>query len=358
MFDIRIQTEPIAAPNAQAANADERSGAVVVFSGQVRNDAQSSAMSHLVLEHFPGVTEAEIARIAALAAQRWPMQSLQVIHRVGRINAGEEVVRVTTTAPHRRDAYEANAFIMDYLKTEAPFWKQECFADGCSRWVPAKDSDQDVLQRWSAATPPAANAAFAAPKIGALILAGGQGTRMGRVNKGLQRLNGKALVAHIAERLQPQVEFLAISANCDLPEYERLGHPVFTDASHLLGKGPLAGIASAAAQLPAALDAVLIAPCDTPFIPLDVVARLGAALFSAHSQAASAMAVTADGPQPSICLVKPGLLLQLFAHLQNSDNLRLRAWLESAGCEAVHFDDAHAFTNINDLPALDAAQTH
>ena len=361
MFDIRIQTEPIAAASAQTANADERSGAVVVFSGQVRNDAQGSAMSHLVLEHFAEVTEAEIARIAKLAAQRWPMQSLQVIHRVGRINAGEEVVRVTTTAPHRRDAYEANAFIMDYLKTEAPFWKQECFADGSSRWVPPKDSDQDILQRWStanAASEPAPSAAFAAPKIGALILAGGQGTRMGCVNKGLQLLNGKPLVAHIAERLQAQVEFLAISANCDLPAYEQLGYSVFTDAAHLQGKGPLAGIASAAPQLPAQLDAVLIAPCDTPFIPLDVVARLRAALFSPHSQAAAAMAVTADGPQPSVCLVKSGLLLKLFAHLQNGESLRLRAWLESAGCEAVHFDDTHAFTNINDLPTLEAAQKH
>lgn len=364
MLEIRIQTEAIDAPKAQAANANERSGAVVVFSGQVRNDAKEAALSHLMLEHFPDVTEAEIARIANQAAQRWPVQKIQIIHRVGRINAGEEVVRVTTMAAHRRDAYEANAFIMDYLKTEAPFWKQECFADASAHWVAAKNSDQHSRIRWES------NAQSSnGHRIGALILAGGQGSRMGGVNKGLQLLDGKPLVQHVAERLQPQVDYLAISANNDLPQYQGLGFEVFSDEESVQGKGPLAGIISAAAHIPAYLDALLIVPCDTPFIPHNLVARLSGALFQnapptqtqlnaeAHL-AASAMAVTSDGPHPSICLVKPALLLKLFAHLQNTENLRLRAWLDSALCVSVHFDDAQAFTNLNDLPALKAVQTH
>src|SRR5690606_752262 len=206
MFSVRIQAEAI---NLFAATPSHRDdcGAQVRFVGTVRNDARNAPISHLVLEHFPGVTESEIERIIGLARQRWSLQKARVVHRVGRIHVGEDIVVVETASAHRRDAYEANVFIMDYLKTEAPFWKQECFADGQSHWVEARASDQKAAQRWQA------EAASNGPspqgrRIGALILAGGEGSRMGYLNKGLQLLNGRPLVQHVADTLRPQVDFL------------------------------------------------------------------------------------------------------------------------------------------------------
>src|SRR5690606_24625422 len=168
-------------------------------------------ISHLVLEHFPGVTESEITRIIDLARERWSLQKAQVVHRVGRINVGEDIVVVETASTHRKDAYEANVFIMDYLKTQAPFWKQECFTDGAEIWVKAKSSDQRAAERWADA--PAGDCT--PRRIGALILAGGEGRRMGHRNKGLQRLRGKPLVAHVVDALSSHVTYLAISANQD-----------------------------------------------------------------------------------------------------------------------------------------------
>lgn len=123
-------------------------GAVVAFVGRVRAHDAAVPLSALWLEHFPGVTEAEIARIAALAADRWPVTACRVIHRVGALAPGEGIVLVLMASPHRAAAFEAAAYLMDYLKTEAPFWKREDMADGSHRWVEARQTDEAARARW------------------------------------------------------------------------------------------------------------------------------------------------------------------------------------------------------------------
>jgi len=354
MFSVRIQAEPI---NLATPNGPDRDdcGAQVRFVGTVRNDARHAPISHLVLEHFPGVTESEIERIIGLARQRWALQKAQVIHRVGRILVGEDIVVVETASAHRKDAFEANVFIMDYLKTQAPFWKQECFADGSERWVEAKDSDQQAAQRWQPAGQSGPLAIGAVPRrIGALILAGGQGSRMAYRNKGLQAFRGKPLAAHIADTLRPHVEYLAISANQDLDEYRALGFPVFQDEPGYALQGPLAGIASALPQFPAGLDALLVVPCDLPLLPRDLVPRLAEALYP--SDVACAIATTAGDSHHGIFMCRPGMLLSLVPHLREHTDLRLRSWLQRNPCVSVPFEDEQAFINVNDLPTLQALQ--
>ncbi len=151
MFSVRIQTSPIELGELDAGNGkwtSHDSGAQLRFVGRVRNDAGGAPITHLVLDHFPGVAEAEIEKILATARGRWALQGAQVVHRVGKIPVGEIIVVVQTISAHRHDAYEANAFIMDYLKTQAPFWKQECFADGSAHWVEARARDQAAARRW------------------------------------------------------------------------------------------------------------------------------------------------------------------------------------------------------------------
>ena len=122
-------------------------GAVVTFAGLCRSEA--GTLAALELEHYPGMAEAEMARVAAEAASRWPLQGLTVIHRAGRILPGENIVLVVTASAHRRAAFEAADFLMDYLKTRAPFWKREIAADGSSRgWVEAKAGDDSAAARW------------------------------------------------------------------------------------------------------------------------------------------------------------------------------------------------------------------
>lgn len=122
-------------------------GAVVTFSGLCRDEAGS--LSALELEHYPGMAEAEISRIAGQAAKRWPLQGLTVIHRFGKILPGENIVMVVSAAAHRQAAFEAASFMMDYLKSRAPFWKKEHRVDGSSGdWVEAKASDDAAADRW------------------------------------------------------------------------------------------------------------------------------------------------------------------------------------------------------------------
>lgn len=368
MFNVRIQSTPIDLHTAQAApsgSAAAQTGAQVRFVGSVRNDARSSALTHLVLEHFPGVTEREIERIVEQARQRWDLQMVRVVHRVGTIAVGEDIVLVETASKHRLAAYEANAFIMDYLKTEAPFWKQECFGDGSSLWVEAKASDQTILQRWqtsSTLSPDQQTGQRTGQrKIAALVLAGGQGSRMGYVNKGLQLLDGQPLVAHVIQRLQPQVDQLLISANSALDSYQSWGLPVVEDLPSLQGQGPAAGILSASVQLAADVDAVLIVPCDTPYLPTDLVARLWQALESPSATEANpawaVMAATPSGPHPSVVLCRPAALLRLWTHIQEHPNPSLRSWLEPMATALLEFDEETAFTNINDLGTLQSLQT-
>lgn len=123
-------------------------GAVVTFTGKVRGKDQAEPLSHLFLEHFPGLTESEIARIVTQAEARWALQACRVIHRVGNLYTDEQIVAVLVAATHRKEAFAAAEYIMDYLKTEAPFWKQEHFHNGTSQWVAAKASDDDAKNRW------------------------------------------------------------------------------------------------------------------------------------------------------------------------------------------------------------------
>jgi len=122
-------------------------GAVVTFSGLCRDEA--GTLAALELEHYPGMAEAEIGRIAAEATERWPLAGLVAIHRFGRIGPGENIVLVVAASKHRRAAFEAAEFMMDYLKSRAPFWKREHRFDGVEGgWVSAKESDDHAAERW------------------------------------------------------------------------------------------------------------------------------------------------------------------------------------------------------------------
>lgn len=122
-------------------------GAVVTFSGLCRDE--QGTLSALELEHYPGMAEAEIGRIATEAVQRWPLQGLTVIHRHGKIAPGQNIVLVVAASAHRQAAFEAADFLMDYLKSRAPFWKKEHRADGSEGgWVEAKETDAQAAGRW------------------------------------------------------------------------------------------------------------------------------------------------------------------------------------------------------------------
>lgn len=123
-------------------------GGVASFLGVCRGD---DGLSALVLEHYPGMTERAIARIAEQAEARWPLTACTIIHRTGRILPGETIVLVLTASAHRAAALEACAFLIDWLKTGAPFWKREEFADRPDRWVEAKAEDDEAAARWTGA---------------------------------------------------------------------------------------------------------------------------------------------------------------------------------------------------------------
>jgi len=123
-------------------------GAVVSFSGICRGSEGGDAIAALTLEHYPGMAEAEIGRHAETAMSRWPLQGLTVIHRVGRVAPGENIVLVLTASQHRQAAFEAAEFLMDYLKTSAPFWKREENAAGTD-WVEARSHDDAAAARWT-----------------------------------------------------------------------------------------------------------------------------------------------------------------------------------------------------------------
>jgi molybdopterin synthase catalytic subunit len=122
-------------------------GAVVTFTGLCRDEA--GTLEALEIEHYPGMAEAEIGRVADEAAARWPLQGLRIIHRFGRIMPGERIVLVVTASSHRSAAFEAADFLMDFMKTRAPFWKRERRTDGkAADWVAAKDRDAAAAARW------------------------------------------------------------------------------------------------------------------------------------------------------------------------------------------------------------------
>ena len=146
---IRVEAEDFDIAREVAALRDKSrdAGAVVTFTGICRDEG--GRLTALELEHYPGMAEGEIRRIADEAAARWPVTAITVVHRHGRIMPGENIVLVATASAHREAAFAAASFLMDFLKTRAPFWKKEHLAAGGSGpWVEAKDADDDAAARW------------------------------------------------------------------------------------------------------------------------------------------------------------------------------------------------------------------
>jgi molybdopterin synthase catalytic subunit len=138
-FDFGTKAQEFAARQSQ-------SGAIVSFTGIVRNtDAGLEAME---IEHYPGMTEAQLTSFAKKAVERFSLEDALVIHRHGRLIPGEMIMMIATAARHRKDAFEAAEYLMDYLKSRAPFWKREITQDGKAGWVASKDADEAALNRW------------------------------------------------------------------------------------------------------------------------------------------------------------------------------------------------------------------
>lgn len=145
---VRVQAEPFdlgMEANGFAAGRED-AGAVVTFTGIVR-DTPENPLDRMEIEHYPGMTEKAISGIVDQAMARWSLKDALVIHRYGPLRPGDRIMMVATAAPHRVDAFEAAEYLMDYLKSRAPFWKKEIGRDGAA-WVAAKDEDEDALSRW------------------------------------------------------------------------------------------------------------------------------------------------------------------------------------------------------------------
>lgn len=126
---------------------DARIGAVVQFIGRVRDHCDGNEVRKLTLEHYPGMTEKVLHEISERAMARWPLQSVRIVHRIGPLELADQIVLVQVASAHREAAFEAAQALMDFLKTEAPFWKQETTPEG-TRWLDAHDKDERAAQRW------------------------------------------------------------------------------------------------------------------------------------------------------------------------------------------------------------------
>jgi molybdopterin-guanine dinucleotide biosynthesis protein A len=190
--------------------------------------------------------------------------------------------------------------------------------------------------------------------ISGLVLAGGQGSRMGGVDKGLQNHRGLSLALHALMRLQPQVGSVMLNANRNLGAYEAMGVPVWPDSMPDF-PGPLAGLLTGLEHCETPY--LVSVPCDTPNFPTDLVARLGAALVQADAEIA--MAAAPEGgtlrTQPVFCLLKADLLGSLLQYLQSGQR-KIDRWTAQHRCTVVEFDDAQAFANANTLAELQQLQ--
>ena len=146
---VRVQEEDfdVGAELARLSADNHAIGGVASFVGVVRARAGDQAIDAMTLEHYPGMTEAKLAEIEAEANERWPLEASLIIHRYGRLEPGDNIVLVATASAHRQAALEACAFLIDWLKTKAPFWKLEETADG-AKWVDAREADDQAAQRW------------------------------------------------------------------------------------------------------------------------------------------------------------------------------------------------------------------
>ncbi|MBP5856667.1 molybdenum cofactor biosynthesis protein MoaE [Marivibrio halodurans] len=153
---IRVQREDfdVGAELAALGAGNHRIGGICSFVGLVRDMNEgagaSEGVSAMTLEHYPGMTEKQLAAIDAEAHRRWPLEASLVVHRHGRLEPGDRIVLVATASPHREAAFEACHFLIDWLKTKAPFWKVEESAEGAARWVEARESDDAAAARWAA----------------------------------------------------------------------------------------------------------------------------------------------------------------------------------------------------------------
>lgn len=145
---VRVQTEDFDVGAESRALQDDSVGAITLFVGTVRGLSSDNGVTAMTLEHYPGMTEQELERIEAEARERWPLENVTIIHRVGRLVAGDQIVLVAVASAHRQASFDAANFIMDFLKTDAPFWKAEERGDTKS-WVDARQSDTDARDRWT-----------------------------------------------------------------------------------------------------------------------------------------------------------------------------------------------------------------
>lgn len=149
MREIRVQTEPFDLVTEQEAlwRGNSRVGALVTFVGLMRDLNDGLCISRMTLEHYPGMTEKSLETIAKEACQRWPLEGVRIVHRVGTLEPQDQIVFVGVASQHRGDAFRACEFLIDYLKTQAPFWKKELTPQG-SRWVESRESDSEAAARW------------------------------------------------------------------------------------------------------------------------------------------------------------------------------------------------------------------
>jgi molybdopterin synthase catalytic subunit len=149
MTDVRVQREDfdVGAELAALRRGDARVGAVASFVGTVRDVNEGTGVATMTLEHYPGMTEKSLQAIVDEAKRRFGVYRVLVIHRIGELAPTDQIVLVAVTGSHRGEAFDACRFVMDYLKTQAPFWKKEATPDG-ERWVEARDSDDAAAQRW------------------------------------------------------------------------------------------------------------------------------------------------------------------------------------------------------------------
>lgn len=156
MFHIRVQQEvfDLGAEMARLTEGHPGIGAVASFVGLVRDENRvgehNGSIDNMTLEHYPGMTEKALAGIVEQASKRWGLEAATVIHRVGSLAPGDPIVLVLTASAHRQDAFDACQYVMDILKTEAPFWKKEVLSDGSERWVDSRTSDSEAARRWEA----------------------------------------------------------------------------------------------------------------------------------------------------------------------------------------------------------------
>lgn len=141
-FDIQAEYDALCARNT-------KDGAVVFFVGRVRDLNEGEAVNGLHLEHYSGMTETVLTQLADRAIERWALNRIRIVHRVGDLHPADQIVFVGVSSPHRQAAFDGASFLMDFLKTEAPFWKKETSPGGTSRWLNARQSDTTLADRWS-----------------------------------------------------------------------------------------------------------------------------------------------------------------------------------------------------------------